>query len=392
MYLRQDLYCLPSPMIAKMDVLILASFLLSTFLVLNHGSVIAFICLLIASGLSYVVMSFMLTLVVCDVDDLTLQDLPKNQQHSIRKRSSNTRRDVLSIKITQFIQSVITKMNSIKGFIYGDKKHSISTKSAACGLSIEDELQTIAKMISINYVKSWCDILQIEEDVVMREGERILKHFFTNLSREFLSHLDVEAFLPEVINYCSMHVMQSCMEVPSEEYRDPTRIINELGDHEANIEEIVKHILIKCAPEDLTRILNSPLDQHANNVSFQEMNRSSIYLVIQDLLIQGFVLPLISIFSEPTFLNLSILRLCQTERKISMKKCDSKVLQSLEGRGHEIHNVSQKTSDVIPLKTSSSSPNLMVTSTSNTEVTQDLRTDNLKPLMECYPLVREYKE
>lgn len=295
--------------------MILTGFLFSTFLVMNKGSIAAFVFLVFVVLLSYIVLSFLMKQVV--KEDLQERVVGSQSSFISTERSTISKHHLMSNSIN-LLQSLLEKITWIRGFIFTTNEasnHSIPKKAiVTCGNSIEAELETISKLVCKNYVKSWCQALKIQTEVTMIEGERLLKQFLENISNEFLIHLDVKSCLPDLIDCLTQHILETDRDEVDHYWQDnddPSVMVNELRENEAAIEGIVNTILLRCLPYEVKTLMNSPGDQLKPSFTGIDKNASSIYLMIQELLLHGFVFPVISILSEPDLLNRATLEFCQ---------------------------------------------------------------------------------
>lgn len=365
-----------------MNVKIFAGFLLSTFLILDRGWLVLFFSLIIVIGFSYSATTFLTTL----VED-TYVGLNRVNQNIPNPKTSSKRRTT-SLKVSHLIQTVISKIEIVRTFLFCNSNHSQQNKSSsACGTKIQDEIKIVTKLITQIYVKSWCDSLEISDKVVMKEGERILTTFLEKLSQEFLSRLNLESFLPELIDSFTKHLTDSWAE-NSGDSDDPALVISKIKDLESMLQDVVNDILMSCAPDDLNRIMKSPLEMKIPN-KLAEKSYSAVYLMIQDTLFQGFILPVIHIISEPYLLNKWILQSFQSESEqngLNKYSCDSfheLPCQGFECREDENFISNETANDVALVKRQTSNRQ------ESQITTMDDKMETLKPFKQLYPLLRE---
>ena len=345
---------------------------------MNKGSIAAFISLVFVVLLSYTVLSFLMKQVV--KEDLQ-ERVIASQSSFISTETSTISRHHLMSNATNLLQSLLEKITWIREFIFTTNEasnHSIPKKLiVTCGNNIEAELETISKLVCKNYVKSWCQALEIETEVTMVEGEKLLKQFLENIYNQFLIHLDVKSCLPDLIDCLTQHILETDRDESDHYWQDnddPSVMVNELRENEAVIEGIVNTILLRCLPHEVKTLIKSPGDQLKPPLTGIDKNASSIYLMVQELLLHGFVVPVISILSEPDLLNRAALEFCQetnndnntvnnkkqNTRRRSSTQIKSDIPSTFDDKLFESRNIFPDTKSNMKLRRSLSQSNIIL--------------------------------
>ena len=337
------------------------------------------ICTIAITVCFLLINSFLLFTLLALASFFTIRYALSTAVDSFKARESPPRLEWLS----KMISHATEFYNLLKSMMGAGDERSSTRKLRRAGFckkfdSMEDEIETIVDCIVDEYILIWLEIVTPSNRDFSDDCREVFKDIFMKLINKFLANVDRDKFISKVVNLLS------------DSLSDPFTSQKMFESEHELVRNMVEELLVIIDIEEVSALKFERCTD--------KQQRDSLYILIRDLLTQAVFMPIVSIITDPNWINEQVVDLFEEPSRTHhdmtcVKRPKVPVdIESLKPQLRSIYNMAEHSlSRIDPRRASSVSLDRSVSAIPNPHV--DLLKNNMKRSLStdfCFDKIREY--